>query len=211
MGAFSASGGSSAEQHEAAKRLQFSPISDNMSSSLDITAQSPEESPHHRSYERHPSLTELMPDAMIGEILSRLPDMRDLARAKLVNTSFRESSAYVKYVKFLCRQRNVLRGPGQNGECLVPFKEIVTSNLKTVKCVERLRLEIEDEMQANRYKDENNEKNSLWLTEDKFVMQWLPLVSATLQNLTVIDYGQQAIFHPTPLLQHLSHLCKLDL
>ncbi|KAG6541675.1 hypothetical protein Mapa_016940 [Marchantia paleacea] len=235
MGTFSASGGSSAEQHEVAKQTQSSPISDNMSSSLDITAESPEESPHyrsyerhvslddylpdamigpeesphHRSYERHVSLDDYLPEAMIGEILSRLPDMRDLARAQLVNTCFRESSAYVKYVKFLCRQRNVRRGAGQNGECPVkPFKEIVTSKLKTVKCVERLRLEIEDEMQANRYKEENNEKNSLWLSENKFVKEWVPLVCATLQNLTVIDYGQQAIFHPTPLLQHLAQHCK---
>ncbi|KAL2632236.1 hypothetical protein R1flu_016922 [Riccia fluitans] len=147
-------------------------------------------------------------DDLLGEIVSWLPDARDQARVERVSTRFRKSCKLVKTVKFLCRMKNVQRCTGPNAKHVTPFKDIVMSKLVHLTCVERLRLEIEDEMQASRFKEEVIEKNSLWISDDKFVLQWLPPVSANLISLTIIDYGQQAIFHQTMLLQHLSNFCK---
>ncbi|BBN12014.1 hypothetical protein MPTK1_5g16780 [Marchantia polymorpha subsp. ruderalis] len=150
----------------------------------------------------------MLPEALIGEILSNLSDARDLAKAALVNSSFRRSSAYVKYVSHICRLKNILKPPGEASVHVVPFKETLLNVVNNLKCVERLRFEIEDDVQANRFKEDVLEKNSLWLSEGPYLEKWLPRVGDTLQHLTLIDYGQQAIFQTTPLLQLLSVHCK---
>ncbi|KAL3692154.1 hypothetical protein R1sor_005805 [Riccia sorocarpa] len=176
-------------------------------SSLDVISRSRDDYLQFNGCEKLTRIDDLTED-LLGEILSYLPDARDQARAETVSTSFRKSCKLVKKVKFLCRMRNVQRCTGPNAKYVTPFKDIVMSKIKSRNCVERLRLEIEDEMQASRFKEEVIEKNSLWISDDKFVVQWLPPVSANLISLTVIDYGQQAIFHQTLLLQHLSNYCK---
>ncbi|KAL2651902.1 hypothetical protein R1flu_020030 [Riccia fluitans] len=162
-------------------------------------------------YYENPSSTKFsdLPYEIIGEFLTFLGDAQDQARAELASPSFRMSSRFVRNTRFICRLKNVQRAcPGANAKHVIPFKDIVMGKIKSFKCLEKLRLEIEEGMQASRFKDEVIVKNSLWLSEEKFVLEWLPPVSKTLQSLTVIDYGQQAIFNQTPLLHHLSNYCK---
>lgn len=151
------------------------------------------------------NIDEMLPEAMLMEVLSRLPDARDLARCAVVNQFFRSSSTQVRAVRFTCRQANML--PREGGMVVTPFKETVTSVLGRLNGVEDLRLEIGEKIQGQKYKQEELDKTSLWLSERSFVSKWVPFVSRTLQHLCLVDYGQQAIFKPSPLLQTLSSLC----
>jgi hypothetical protein len=151
------------------------------------------------------TIDEVLPEAMLMEILSRLPDAWDLVNCAAVNRIFRSTYRHVKVVRFLYKREDSRR----KGEPSVSFKETVAGTIQHLTSVENLRLEIEDAMQASRYKDEDCDIYSLWLSQQSFIYQWLPpWVSKSLQTLTVIDYGQQAIFHATPLLQILAAECK---
>ncbi|CAM6088931.1 unnamed protein product [Calypogeia fissa] len=154
---------------------------------------------------RQRNIDEMLPEAMLMEVLSRLPDARDLARCAAVNHFFRVSSTQVRAVRFTCRQANMF--PRQGGKVMTPFKDSVNSLLGQLNGVEDLRLEIEEKIQGKRYKQDELDKTSLWLSERSFVSSWVPMVSKTLQHLCLIDYGQQAIFKPSPLLQTLSSVC----
>lgn len=148
-------------------------------------------------------IDEMLPEAMLMEILSRLPDARDLARCAVVNQFFRSGSRQVKSVRFTCRQANMF----PRGGVITSFKESVKSLLGQLDGVEELRLEIEEKIQGKKYKEEELDKTSLWLSERSFVAAWVPPVARTLQYLCLIDYGQQAIFKPSPLLTTLSSNC----
>ncbi|KAG6551832.1 hypothetical protein Mapa_006650 [Marchantia paleacea] len=157
------------------------------------------------------SMEDILPNALLGEIFSHLCDARDLSRAALVNSSFRTQCKFAKNVRFNCKLRNVSKKSAKDGVVappVTPFKQTVLSMVKNLTCVETLRLEIDENVQQSRFKEDEVDRASLWLSESSFVNCWLPPVSETLTSLTLIDYGPQAIFHSSPLLLLLSKHCQ---
>ncbi|KAL2653859.1 hypothetical protein R1flu_021987 [Riccia fluitans] len=163
------------------------------------------------SPDRSRSMEDFLPKDLLGEIFSHLVDARDLSRVAMVNSSFRKQCRYAENVRFNCQLKNILdKSKRDHGEAQLrtPFKQTVVTMMKTFECMTTLRLEIEEDVQAKRFKEDEVDKTSLWLSEGQFVRSWLPGVSETLTSLTIIDYGHQAIYHPSPLLQLVSQNCK---
>ncbi|KAL3689264.1 hypothetical protein R1sor_015573 [Riccia sorocarpa] len=155
------------------------------------------------------SMEDILPKDLLGEIFSHLVDARDLSRVALVNSSFRKQCRYAKNVRFSCQLKTILKdGHHGEGHLHFPFKQVVVTKMRSFECMTTLRLEIEEDVQAKRFKEDEVDKTSLWLSEGSFVRNWLPGVSETLTSLTIIDYGHQAIYHPSPLLQLVSQHCK---
>ncbi|CAM6114473.1 unnamed protein product [Calypogeia fissa] len=92
------------------------------------------------------TIDEVLPEAMLMEILSRLPDAWDLANCAAVNRIFRSTYRHVKVVRFLYKRED----SRCKGEPSVSFKETVAGTIQHLTSVENLRLEIEDAMQASR-------------------------------------------------------------
>jgi hypothetical protein len=90
----------------------------------------------------------------------------------------------------------------------VPFKNACLQMLKHADKVEKLRLEIEPEMQANPFQKDEIHLVDFWLSEPAFARKWVELCSHTLQHLSLVDYGQQAIMRQSPILRILSEKCK---
>lgn len=80
--------------------------------------------------------------------------------------------------------------------------------LGRVKDVKHLRIEVDQEMQANLFQKEEIHMVDFWLSEPMFVRKWVSACFRTLQHLTVVDYGQQAIMRQSPILRVLSENCK---
>jgi hypothetical protein len=89
----------------------------------------------------------------------------------------------------------------------VPFKNACLQMLKHADKVEKLRLEIEPEMQANPFQKDEIHLVDFWLSEPAFARKWVDLCSRTLQHLSLVDYGQQAIMRQSPILRILSEKC----
>ncbi|KAL2652894.1 hypothetical protein R1flu_021022 [Riccia fluitans] len=166
-----------------------------MSTSMDLT--SPDE-----------SIVDVLPKDLLGEIFSHLVDAKDLSRVALVNSSFRKQCRYAKNVRFICQLKNISQKSVRENQLHTPFKQTVVSMMKSFECISTLRLEIEEDVQAKRFKEDEVEKTSLWLSEGLFLRNWLPGVSETLTSLSIIDYGHQAIYQPSPLFQLVSEHCK---
>jgi hypothetical protein len=80
--------------------------------------------------------------------------------------------------------------------------------VQQVKRIEHLKLEIEPEMQANPFQKDEIHLKDFWLSEPCFVTNWARRVGPSLQHLCLVDYGQQAILRPTPVVQILADTCK---
>ncbi|XP_024384501.1 F-box/LRR-repeat protein At4g29420 isoform X1 [Physcomitrium patens] len=90
----------------------------------------------------------------------------------------------------------------------VSFKNACLKMLRCVGKVEQLRIEVDQEMQDNPLLKEEIHMVDFWLSEPMFVRKWVYSCGHSLQHLTVIDYGQQAIMRQSPILRILSEQCK---
>lgn len=90
----------------------------------------------------------------------------------------------------------------------VPFKNACLNMLQRLDSVQQLRIEVDQEMQANQLLKEELHMVDFWLSEPMFVSKWVSLCSHSLQHLTLIDYGQQAIMRQSPIVKILSEKCK---
>ena len=90
----------------------------------------------------------------------------------------------------------------------VSFKGACMNMLGHVHDVERLRIEVDQEMQANLLIKEEIHMVDFWLSEPTFVRKWVSLCSHSLRHLTLVDYGQQAIMRQSPIIRILSETCK---
>jgi hypothetical protein len=90
----------------------------------------------------------------------------------------------------------------------VSFKSACLNMLTHVNDVERLRIEVDQEMQANQLIKEEIHMVDFWLSEPMFVRKWTSACGHSLQHLTLVDYGQQAIMRQTPILRILSETCR---
>lgn len=80
--------------------------------------------------------------------------------------------------------------------------------VQQVKRIEHLKLEIEPEMQANPFQKDEIHLKDFWLSEPYFVIAWAQAVGPSLQHLSLVDYGQQAIMCTTPIIRILAETCK---
>jgi hypothetical protein len=104
-------------------------------------------------------------------------------------------------------------GASSNNKKVEPifFRHLVPEILRKTKCIARLWIEIDSKLQSKKVADGERVFTDHWLTDPLKVNKWIPSVQATLQDLCIVDYGQQAISRPSSLLAILSQTCKSDL
>jgi hypothetical protein len=104
-------------------------------------------------------------------------------------------------------------GRSSNNKKVEPifFRHLVPEILRKTKCILRLWIEIDPKLQSKKVADGERVFTDHWLTDPLKVNKWIPSVQATLQDLCIVDYGQQAISRPSSLLAILSQTCKSDL
>ncbi|CAM6009474.1 unnamed protein product [Sphagnum balticum] len=100
-------------------------------------------------------------------------------------------------------------GPSSNNKKVEPifFRHLVPEILRKTKCIARLWIEIDSKLQSKKVPDGERVFTDHWLTDPLKVNKWIPSVQATLQDLCIVDYGQQAISRPSSLLAILSQTC----
>ncbi len=101
-------------------------------------------------------------------------------------------------------------GPSSNNKKVEPifFRHLVPEILRKTKCIARLWIEIDSKLQSKKVPDGERVFTDHWLTDPLKVNKWIPSVQATLQDLCIVDYGQQAISRPSSILAILSQTCK---
>ncbi len=101
-------------------------------------------------------------------------------------------------------------GTSSNNKKVEPifFRHLVPEILRKKKCIARLWIEIDSKLQSKKVPDRERVFTDHWLTDPLKVNKWIPSVQATLQDLCIVDYGQQAISRPSSLLAILSQTCK---
>jgi hypothetical protein len=101
-------------------------------------------------------------------------------------------------------------GASSNNNKVEPifFRHLVPEILRKTKCIVRLWIEIDPKLQSKKVADGERVFTDHWLTDPLKVNKWIPSVQATLQDLCIVDYGQQAISRPSSLLAILSQTCK---
>ncbi|KAH8952232.1 hypothetical protein BDL97_09G072200 [Sphagnum fallax] len=100
-------------------------------------------------------------------------------------------------------------GASSNNNKVEPifFRHLVPEILRKTKCIVRLWIEIDPKLQSKKVADGERVFTDHWLTDPLKVNKWIPSVQATLQDLCIVDYGQQAISRPSSLLAILSQTC----
>lgn len=134
-------------------------------------------------------------------------DCCEMSRAMSMSSHQSEDSCCGKYSPPHCRPFS--SSSSQQFPIHVSFKNACLNMLRRVENVEKLRIEVDQEMQANLLLKEEIHMVDFWLSEPMFVRKWVSQCFRTLRHLTLIDYGQQAIMRQSPIVRILSENCKL--
>lgn len=183
---------------------------------------------------RQTSLEEL-PTPLLEDIIQRLEDARFIARVQLLCKEFRDAGNKVRSLRFVvlemyherARDNAVdvpsvprIRDPipdleSSNGQSRsltekrsFSFQSILEQILKPKVNIVQLRVEVEHNLQAKTVPDDERRRTDFWLTDPRFLRQWLPGMGSTLQHLCIVDYGQQDITHRSTIIKTLSESCK---
>ncbi|CAM6059070.1 unnamed protein product [Sphagnum tenellum] len=153
-------------------------------------------------------LEEVLPECLVVEIMNRVQDARELAKCCVVSKGLRQAVQNVLFVQLICLKKYYMEA--RTGPLVrVPFKQAVMNMVQQVKRIEHLKLEIEPEMQANPFQKDEIHLKDFWLSEPYFVIAWAQAVGPSLQHLSLVDYGQQAIMCTTPIIRILAETCPL--
>ena len=178
-----------------------------------------------------------LPQHVLEDILERLQDARHIAKAKLVCKEFWEAGNNVRSLRFVvldeCHERarnrvekrSTLRWPMSGNQASVSdgggsnsagssqhvhdggFKTQMVEILKMHDLVQ-LRVEIESKLQAKTVPEDERQRTDFWMSDPWFLMKWLPGMGSTLQHLSIVDYGQQAIMRRSSIVRILSQSCE---
>jgi hypothetical protein len=135
-------------------------------------------------------------------ILFHIAGFRDIVRAGRLCKSLYEAGKYVRTVLYVYRASEYEKQP------MPKSWQETAQDLLSKRCVARLRVEIEPELQC---KSVRKEEQPLWLSNPLQLKKWVPSTGKTLQHLCIIDYGQQAIMKTSSILEILSRYCEFSI
>ncbi|WCJ42220.1 F-box/RNI-like superfamily protein [Euphorbia peplus] len=150
-----------------------------------------------------------LPPALLVEILSRLSDSSDLARSRLVSKTFNSLSYEVRSINLLCTLSRYLKSRSpETRHVTAPFKAIF--NRLVANCsssLEAISIGVGKPLCGISYDDMEDESDDLYLTDVKFVKEWLWIVSGRLRRLSVSDFWIQSCWRRSEILALLSDCC----
>ncbi|KAJ4846274.1 hypothetical protein Tsubulata_008791, partial [Turnera subulata] len=150
-----------------------------------------------------------LPPPVILEILRRLEDSADVARCRVVSKNFNALADELRYINLTCtaswyhRSRSALT----RAETM-PFKTVFKNLVGNSRALESVSVGVADRLGGLAFMyDAEDYCYDLYLTDLRFVKEWLPLVCEELKELKVNDFWFQARWRKTEFLgQHLQKL-----
>lgn len=155
-------------------------------------------------------MEELTP-SLIVDILSRLTDLAELARCRLVSKTFNSLSYEVRSVRLLCTlTRFLMSGAPETKPLVTPFKTV----LSTLVCdprnlsLDSVSIGVDKSLGSVSYDDVEDEFDDLYLTDVRFVKEWLPRIAGRLRSLSVLDFWFQSCWRKSEILSLISSCCE---
>lgn len=149
--------------------------------------------------------------SLIVDILSRLTDLAELARCRLVSKTFNSLSYEVRSVRLLCTLTRFLISRAPETKPLVtPFKTV----LSTLVCdprnlsLDSVSIGVDKSLGSVSYDDVEDEFDDLYLTDVRFVKEWLPRIAGRLRSLSVLDFWFQSCWRKSEILSLISSCCE---
>ncbi|KAG0557192.1 hypothetical protein KC19_11G109000 [Ceratodon purpureus] len=175
----------------------------------------------------------LLPRYLLEDILNRLEDAREIAKAQCVCKEFLDAGNDIRSLRIIVldiyheQARNIdlrsLRSqmPGtsnggeastsqskQDGNPPLKFKDQMVQILVKKRNLVQLRFEVDSRLQSKAVPEDEKRRTDFWISDPYFVRKWIPAMKSTLEHLCIVDYGQQAIMRRSSIIKILSQYCK---
>lgn len=150
-----------------------------------------------------------LPSHLVLEILRRLGDSADVARCRLVSKTFNTLSQEVRSINLFCTLSRYLksRSPETKSQT-TPFKTIFNNLVRNSRGVESVSIGVEKSLGGLSYDDVEDESDDLYLTDVRFVKEWLPKACGELRSLSISDFWIQSCWRRSEILALISSCCK---
>ena len=94
---------------------------------------------------------------------------------------------------------------------MTPFKTIFNNLIENSRLIECVRIGIEKPLRDVSYDDVEDESDDLYLSDEKFVEEWLPKVCERLKSVEISDFWVQSCWRRTEVLSLISSHCEFIL
>uniref|UniRef100_A0A2P2J073 F-box domain-containing protein n=2 Tax=Rhizophora mucronata TaxID=61149 RepID=A0A2P2J073_RHIMU len=149
-----------------------------------------------------------LPPPIIVDILSRLTDSADLARCRVVCRSLNALSRDVRSINLHCTLSRYNRSRSREDRALTkPFKAIFYDLVRDSRVLESVAIGVEKSLNGISYDDVDDESDDLFLTDVRFVKEWLPRVCGELKSLSISDFWVQSCWRRSDILALISSCC----
>ncbi|KAE7998601.1 hypothetical protein FH972_003132 [Carpinus fangiana] len=151
---------------------------------------------------------EELPPSLIVDILSRLTDSAELGRCRLVSKTFNSLSYEVRSVRLFCTLSRYLKSRAPETKFLVtPFKTVLNTLVCDSQFLESVSIGVDKSLGNVEYDDVEDESDDLYLTDVRFVKEWLPRIAERLRSLSVSDFWFQSCWRKSEVLSLISSCC----
>jgi hypothetical protein len=155
---------------------------------------------------------EELPPPLIVDILSRLTDSAELGRCRLVSKTFNSLSYEVRSVRLFCTLSRYLKSRAPETKFLVtPFKTVLNTLVCDSQFLESVSIGVDKSLGNVEYDDVEDESDDLYLTDVRFVKEWLPRIAGRLRSLSVSDFWFQSCWRKSEVLSLISSCCEFPL
>ncbi|KAJ7969494.1 F-box/LRR-repeat protein family [Quillaja saponaria] len=149
-----------------------------------------------------------LPLPLILEILSRLTDSADLARCRLASKTLNALSYEVGSINHLCSMSRYLKSRSPETKLHVtPFKTIFKDLVSRSRFLESVSIGVDKSLSGVSFDDLEDESNDLYLTDFRFMKEWLPIIGEGLRSLSISDFWVQSCWRRSEALSLISSYC----
>ncbi|XVF34979.1 hypothetical protein REPUB_Repub18cG0105100 [Reevesia pubescens] len=150
-----------------------------------------------------------LPPHLVVEILSRLTDSTDLARCRLASKTLNSLSHEVRSVNLLCTLSRYLKSRSpETKPHVTPFKAIFNNLVREARSLNSISIGLDKSLRDISYDGMDDESDDLYLTDVRFVKEWLPKVRGELRKLSISDFWIQSCWRKSEVLSLISSCCN---
>lgn len=155
---------------------------------------------------------DVLPPHLIVEILSRLNDPTDLVCCRLASKTLNSLSYEVRRISLLCSRNRYMKSRAPETRTLItPFKTIINNFIRSSRLLDSVTIGVFERSLVEMY-DENElegEFDDLYLTDERFIGEWLPFVCRRLRSLSISDFWSQSCWRRSETLSVISSHCHV--
>ena len=150
-----------------------------------------------------------LPAPLVLEILSRLTDSTDLARCRLVSKTLNALSYDVRSVNLLCSMSRYLKSRSpETKSSVTPFKAVFKDLVRLCTNLEYVHVGVDKSLGGISFDDVEDESDDLYLTDLRFMKEWLPGIAKELKSLCISDFWVQSCWRRSESLSLISTSCE---